>query len=80
MESARTQPSGGGGRSGKNLCWFLAHSVGVLGSAVPLHKATAITSAYVLLVLLVEFQIRVEINAYTEVNVFVIKKDLLLNL
>ena len=80
MESARTQPSGGGGRSGKNLCWFLAHSVGVLDSAVPVHKASAVTSAYVLLVLLVEFQIRVEIHAHTEVNVLVIKTNLLLNL
>ena len=68
MESARIQPSGGGGRSGKNLCWFLAHSVGVLDSAVPVHKASAVTSAYVLLVLLVEFQIRVEIHAHAEIG------------
>ena len=47
---------------------------------MPVHKASAVTSAYVLLVLLVEFQIRVEIHAHTEVNVLVIKKDLLLNL
>ena len=52
----------------------------MLDSAVPVHKASAVTSAYVLLVLLVEFQIRVEIHAHTEVNVLVIKKHLLLNL
>ena len=47
---------------------------------MPVHKASAVTSAYVLLVLLVEFQIRVEIHAHTEVNVLVIKTNLLLNL
>ncbi len=52
----------------------------MLDSAVPVHKASAVTSAYVLLVLLVEFQIRVEIHAHTAVDVLVIKIDLLLNL